>query len=171
MLLCIAIRSINNLNRCMCIWPDFQSYNVWILLKTVMKYLIDQFAKQYRCYITVRLGCNGNYMHTTLMHLFKLFIDRIDIHNDTYKIEFNFFTRNVGELTEWWSRSTCNLKAVQSWGFESCRGQDICNVHLFRVPLSWTGSVQMISSMTFIPGDRCIEREKDIFKFGREVKR
>ena len=46
-----------------------------------------------------------------------------------------------------------------------------CNVHLFRVPLSWTGSVRMKSSMTFIRGNRCIEREEDIFKFGREVKR
>ena len=35
------------------------------------------------------------------MHLFKLSIDRIDIHNNTYNIEFNSFTRNVGELTEW----------------------------------------------------------------------
>ena len=32
------------------------------------------------------------------------------------------------------------------------------NVHLFRVPRSWTGSVQMKSSMTFIRGKRCIER-------------
>ena len=39
-----------------------------------------------------------------------------------------------------------------------------CNVHLFRVPRRWTGSVQMKSSMTFIRGNRCIEREKDTFK-------
>ena len=44
-----------------------------------------------------------------------------------------------------------------------------CNVHLFRVPRSWTGSVQIKSSMTFIRGSsRCIE--KDNFK-SREVKR
>ena len=43
-----------------------------------------------------------------------------------------------------------------------------CNDHLFRIPLSWTGSVQ---SMTFIGDYRCIKREKDIFKNGREVKR
>ena len=48
-------------------------------------------------------------------------------------------------------------------------GRFLCNVHLFRVPLSWTGSVQMKSSMTFIRGNRCIEREKDNFK-SREVK-
>ena len=86
-LLCISIRSINKLNRCMCIWPEFQSYNVWILLKTVIKYLIDQSAKQYRCYITVRLGCNGIYIHTRLMHMFKLFKDRIDIHNNTHNVK------------------------------------------------------------------------------------
>ena len=45
-----------------------------------------------------------------------------------------------------------------------------CNVHLFRVPRSWTGSVQMKSSMTFIRGNRCIDREKDNFK-SSEVKR
>ena len=35
-----------------------------------------------------------------------------------------------------------------------------CNVHLFRVHRSWIGSVQMKSSMTFIRGYRCIERER-----------
>ena len=38
-----------------------------------------------------------------------------------------------------------------------------CNVHLFRVPLSWTDSVQIKSSMTFIRGNRCIESERKIF--------
>ena len=45
-----------------------------------------------------------------------------------------------------------------------------CNAYLFRVPRSWTGSVQMKSSMAFIRGNRCIEKEKDNFK-SREVKR
>ena len=45
---------------------------------------------------------------------------------------------------------------ILPWGFF------FCNVHLFRVPRSWTGSVQMKSSMTFIRGDRCIERERKI---------
>ena len=35
-----------------------------------------------------------------------------------------------------------------------------CNAYLFRVPRSWTGSVQMKSRMTFIRGNRCIERER-----------
>ena len=39
-----------------------------------------------------------------------------------------------------------------------------------RVPRRWTGSVQMKSSMTFIRGNRCIEREKVNFK-SHEVKR
>ena len=34
------------------------------------------------------------------MHLFKLFIDRIVIHINTYNIEFNSFTRNV-EVAVW----------------------------------------------------------------------
>ena len=33
--------------------------------------------------------------------MFKLFIDRIDIPINMYYIEFNSFTRNVGELAEW----------------------------------------------------------------------
>ena len=45
-----------------------------------------------------------------------------------------------------------------------------CNSHLFLVPRSRTGRVQMKSSMTFIRGYMCIEREKDNFK-SREVKR
>ena len=45
-----------------------------------------------------------------------------------------------------------------------------CNVHLFRVPRRWTGSVQMKSNISFIRGKRCIVREKDNFK-SREVKR
>ena len=74
-------------------------------------------------------------------------------------------------LVEWWKRWTYNLEALRCWWFESYRGQDFsCNVHLFRVPRSWTGSVQIKSSMTFVRGNRCIEREKDNFK-SREVKR
>ena len=46
----------------------------------------------------------------------------------------------------------------------------LCNGHLFRARRSWTGGVQMNSSMTSIRGNRCIEREKDNFK-SREVKR
>ena len=45
-----------------------------------------------------------------------------------------------------------------------------CNVHLFRVPRSWTGSIQMKSGMTFIQGYRCIDRAKHNFK-SSEVKR
>ena len=44
------------------------------------------------------------------------------------------------------------------------------NVHLFRVPSSWSDSVQMKSSITLIRGNMCIEGEKDRFK-SREVKR
>ena len=66
-------------------------------------------------------------IHTILMHihihLLKLFIDRIVIHINTYNIEFNSFTRNVG-VAECRRRSTCSLEAVPSCGFESCRELD-----------------------------------------------
>ena len=73
-------------------------------------------------------------------------------------------------MVEWLERWTWNLEALRCWWFKSYHGQDFCNVHLFRVPRSWTGSVQMKSSMTFLRGYRCIEREKDNLK-SREVKR
>ena len=38
--------------------------------------------------------------------------------------------------------------------------KNFCNVLFYRVPHNWTGSVQMKSSMTFIRGNRCIERER-----------
>ena len=54
----------------------------------------------------------------------------IDIHNNR-------------ELAEWLKQWTCDLEAVYCWRFESYSGQDFfCNVHLFRFPRSWTGSVQ-----------------------------
>ena len=43
-------------------------------------------------------------------------------------------------------RWTGNLEDVPCWGFESYRGQDL--FVMFTVPRSWTGSVQMKSSMT-----------------------
>ena len=75
------------------------------------------------------------------------------------------FTRNVGELAELYRRLSCKLEVVPSLGFESYLRQDFfCNVHLFcvpfRIPLSWTGSVQMKSSMTFIRGNNA-ERERE----------
>ena len=96
------------------------------IVKTVIKYIFNQSAKQYRCYITVLLGRNSNTHHVDeiYIHLFKLLIDRIDIHINTFYIEFNSFTRQVRELAECYRWSTCNLVAVPSLGFESYRGQD-----------------------------------------------
>ena len=56
-----------------------------------------------------------------------------------------------------WVKKNLNYKRT-----DHCQRQFFCNVHLFRVPLSWTGSVRMKSSMTLIRDNRCIE--KDIFK-------
>ena len=72
------------------------------IVKTVIKYLIDQSAK------TIQMLYHGTarlyQIHTMLMHihmhLFKLFIYRIVIDINTYNIEFIFFTRNVG-VAEW----------------------------------------------------------------------
>ena len=80
---------------------------------------------------------------------------------------------NKSAVVEWWERWTWNLEAVRGVAGSNPTVDDrgiFCNVRLFRVPRSWTGSVQMKSSMTFIRGNRCIDREKDNFK-SREVKR
>ena len=45
-------------------------------------------------------------------------------------------------------------------------GQIFCNVHLFQVHRSWTGSVQTTSSMIFFRGNMCIEIRK-ILKWPR----
>ena len=66
--------------------------------------------------------------------------------------------------TRWKARVAALVVRILPWT------RFFCNAHLFRVPRSWTGSVQMKSSMTFIRGNRCIEREKDNFK-SREGKR
>ena len=98
------------------------------------------------------------------MHLSSLFIDN--------KFYGHLIHSHIKRLfAEWLERWTCNVEAMRCFWLESYRGQDFfCNVHLFRFPRKWTGSVQMKSSMTFIRGNRCIEREKDNFK-SREVKR
>ena len=80
-------------------------------------------------------------------------------------------TKQVG--ADWLWRWICKSEAVPCWWFESYCGKDLfCNVHLFRVSRSWTGGVQMKSSMTFLRGNRCKEREREKYKFynGREVK-
>ena len=50
-----------------------------------------------------RYDCNGNtcYVDAIYMHLFKLFIDLIDIHITTFYIWFNSVTRNIGEIAKW----------------------------------------------------------------------
>ena len=65
--------------------------------------------------------------------------------------------------THWKARGVVLVVRILPWI------RFFCNVHSFRVPRSWTDSVQMKSSMTFIPGNMRIEIDKDTFK-SREVK-
>ena len=86
----------------------------------------------------------------------SLFIDRIDI---------NLIPYHINEL--WTSGYNNGLVIWRLWrvgGSNPTVHKIFCNVYLFRVPRSWTGTIQMKSSMTFIRGNRCIEREKDNFK-------
>ena len=61
-----------------------------------------------------------------------------------------------------------NYRPCRVGGSNPIMDKIFCNIHLFRVPLSWTGSVQMKSSMTINRGNRCIERER-CFKNGRDM--
>ena len=61
------------------------------------------------------------------------------------------------------------LRRTRKLGTKPCEGLNptinkifFFNFRLFRVPRSWTGGVLMKSSMTFIRGNICIEREKII---------
>ena len=75
----------------------------------------------------------------------------------------NFFIHNNGELVERLRLWTCKLVSLPCEGSNLTLNNIFCNFHLFRVPRSWAGSVQMKSRMTFIRGKKCIEREKDNF--------
>ena len=97
-----------------------------------------------------------------------MFIYRL--YRSIYKFHGHLIPSHTKQVVdEWWEWWTCNLEAVRG-GSNPTVGKIFCNVHLFRVPRSCAGSVQMKSSITFIRGNRCIEREKDNFK-SREVKR
>ena len=48
------------------------------------------------------------------------------------------------------------LRPCRAGGSNPTLDNIFCNVHLFRVPRSWTGTVQIQSSMTFIRGNGCI---------------
>ena len=85
---------------------------------------------------------------------------------------YNFIIRNYIHLlhliSDWWpSGESGGLVIWRPCGIGGSNptvNRIFCNVDLFRVPHSWTGSVQMKSSMAFIRGNRCIKREKDNFK-------
>ena len=118
-----------------------------------------------------RYGCNGNthvhHVDPVYVHKFTcLFIDRTFI--NFLDIDFHLISSELwssgdnGGLVIW---RPCGVG-----GSNSTVGKIFCIVRLFRVPRSWTGIVQMKSSMTITRGNRCTEREKDNFK-SREVKR
>ena len=70
-------------------------------------------------------------------------------------------SNNKPVVAEWRERWTCNLEAVRDVASSNPTVERFnCNVRLVRFPRSWTGSVQIKSSMTFIRGNRCIERER-----------
>ena len=115
----------------------------------------------------VSLRCKAEIDTLLMQYTHTPFQDYLSIINfmDIYSIPYQAIGGRVARAVD-----------LKSWGLAMLVVQIppwtrfFCNVHLFRVPRSWTGSVQMNSSITFIQGHRCIEREKDNFK-SREVKR
>ena len=147
------------------------SYNIWILFKNNNK-ISTLIYLQNNIDVISRYGCNGNthVHHVDPVFLRKftcLFIDRIYI----YKFHGHLIPSHIKRVVaECWEPWTCSLEAGVDGSNPTMDTIFFCNIHLFRVPRSCTGSVQMKSSMTFIRGNRCIEREKCNFK-SREVKR
>ena len=97
----------------------------------------------------------GGYLHVP----FQVYLEIVY----RYKFHGNLIPSHIKRVVaKWLWRWTCNLEAVRCCWFESYRGQHFCNVHLFRVPRTWTCSVQMKSSITFIRGNRCMESESKL---------
>ena len=85
------------------------------------------------------------------MHIFKLDIHFMDIY--FHLISSKLWPSGYnGGLVIWRPSGVCVSNPTVDKIF--------CNVHLLPVPRSWTGSVKMKSSMKFIRGNRCIERER-----------
>ena len=112
-------------------------YNIWILLKTIIKYLHRSNCK------TMQMLYHGT--AATAIHMYtmlvlctcissRLFIDRIELYK--YKFHGHFIPSHIKRLVaEWWERWTWNLEAVRCWWFKSYRGQDFfvmftCSVFL-----------------------------------------
>ena len=70
-----------------------------------------------------------------------------------------FFIHNNHELAERLRRWNCKLVSFSCKDLNPTMNKLFCNVHLFHVPRSRTGSVQLKSSLskTFIRGYRCTE--------------
>ena len=120
-----------------------------------------------------RYGCNGN---TLVYHVDPVYVRKFTMlfyGSYIYKFHGHLIPSHIKRVVaEWWERWTYNLEAGVDGSNPTVDKSFICNDHLFRVPRSWTGSVQMKSSMTFIGirCNRCIDRERDNFK-SCEVKR
>ena len=86
---------------------------------------------------------------------FKLFIDRI-----IYTLTHIILSLIPSLVTLEWSSCKDDRLVIRRpcclGGSNPTVDKIFCNVHLFRVPLRWTGSVQMKSSMKFIRDHRCI---------------
>ena len=139
------------------------SYNIWIVKNN--NKISTSINLQNNTDVIARYGFNGNTRahHVGPVHVHKftrLFIDRIDINFMDFKI---FLISS-----ELWSSGYDGWLVISRpcvvGGSNPTNDKIFCNVHLFHVPCSWSGSVQMESNMTFVRGNRCIEREKDNIK-------
>ena len=61
----------------------------------------------------------------------------------------------------WWTRKLDTVPGMPGSNPSADKNFSFCNFWLFRVPRTWTyGRIQMKSNMTFIQGNRSIERER-----------
>ena len=133
-------------------------YSIWILLKTIIEYLHRLNSKTIQM-LYPGTAATAIHMYTMLVHMFIYRSYRaiyILISRTFYSISYQAIGGRVVRAVDLKSGGLAVL-VVQFLPWI----RFLCNAYLFRIPRSWTGSVQMKSSMTFIRGNRCIERERE----------
>ena len=93
------------------------------------------------------------------MHLSRLFIDHIDIHINMHSIDSPSFI-TIDNRPSGQDDGLVTWRPCRVLGWNPTVEKIFFNVHLFRVPGRWTGSVQMKSIMICVRVNWCIERER-----------
>ena len=108
-------------------------YNIWILLKTIIKYLHWSIYKSLQM-LHQGTAATAIHIYTMFVFIYLLYIYRL--YRSIYKLHGHLIPSHTKRVVaEWWEQWTWNLEAVRCWWFESYRGQDFfvmftCSVFL-----------------------------------------